>query len=99
VENCQPCHPGITDFNVNGVQDTVRAKLDRIAVLMNYADWATLELTLDDDNPSWEVCQREAVYGAVFVYNSGAFGVHNPDYVESLLDNAESYLTNDCVVP
>lgn len=93
VENCQPCHPGITDFNVNGVQDQIRDKLNQVAVLVGYADWETLELTLDEDNPSWTVAQREAVYGAVFVYNSGSFGVHNPDYANSLLDNAIAHLT------
>lgn len=66
---------------------------------MGYADWDTLELTLDDDNLLWEPCQREAVYGAVFVYNSGDFGAHNPNYANALLDNANDYLTNVCVVP
>jgi hypothetical protein len=93
VENCQPCHPGITDFNVNGMQDQIRSKLDQLAVLLGYADWDTLELTLNDDNPSMTVAQREALYAGVFVFNSGSFGVHNPDYANSLLDNAITYLT------
>jgi len=92
VENCHSCHPGITDFDRNGVQTEIRGKLDQVAVLMDYADWATLELTLDDDNPSWTVAQRKAVYGAVFVFNSGSFGVHNPNYARSLLDNAIAHL-------
>jgi len=93
------CHVGATDFNINGVQDSVRNKLDRIAVLLGYTDWDTLELTLDDDNGDWEPCQREAAYGAVFVNNSGSLGVHNKKYAFSLLDNAEDYLTNVCLVP
>jgi len=93
------CHVGATDFNINGVQDSVVAKLDRIAVLMGYTDFETLELTLDEDNLVWEACQREAVYGAVFVYNSGDLGVHNKKYAFSILDNAEDYLTNVCLAP
>jgi hypothetical protein len=93
VENCQPCHPGITDFNVNGMQDQIRGKLDQLAVLLGYADWDTLDLTLNDDNPTMTVAQREALYAGVFVYNSGGFGVHNPSYSNSLLDNAIAYLT------
>ena len=92
VENCQACHEGITDFDVNGQQTSVAARLDQIGVLMGYADWAALEEALDDDNPGWTVAQREAVYGAVFVSSSGDLGVHNPSYANSLLDNAIAYL-------
>lgn len=97
VENCQACHAGITDFDVNGQQTATAARLDQIAVLMGYADWVTFEEALNDDNPGWAVCQREAVYGAVFVFESGDMGVHNPAYANSLLDNAIDYLTNVCV--
>jgi hypothetical protein len=93
------CHVGATDFNISGVQDSVTNKLDRIAVLMGYTDWETLELTLDDDNETWTSCQREAVYGAVFVFASGDRGVHNKKYAFSILDNAEDYLTNVCLAP
>ncbi|MCL7963721.1 MAG: cytochrome c family protein [marine benthic group bacterium] len=87
------CHPGATDFDVNGVQTAIRGKLDQVAVLMGYADWDTLYLTLDADNFDWTVEQREAVYGAEFVYASGDLGVHNPNYANALLDNAIAYLT------
>jgi hypothetical protein len=45
------------------------------------------------------VCEREAVYGAVFVSNSGDLGVHNSTYANSLLDNSLDYLTNVCHTP
>ncbi len=93
LEACQACHPGLDEAGLAALQQPVRDKLDQIAVLMGYADWATLELTLDDDNLLWTVAQREAVYGAVFTFASGDFGVHNPDYANSLLDNAITYLT------
>jgi len=73
-----------------------------VAVLMGYADWAEFEPLINDElvgNTTWEKCQREAVYGAVFVSNSGDLGVHNSTYANSLLDNAIDYLTNTCVVP
>jgi hypothetical protein len=92
VANCQACHPGITDFNVNGMQDTIRGKLDDLAVALGYADWATLELTLDTDNLTMTPEQRAALYAGVFVYSSGDFGVHNQRYANSLLDNAIDYL-------
>ena len=93
VTNCATCHGVISDFDVNGMQTQIQGKLDQVAVLMGYADWATLMLTLGDDNFLWTVAQREAVYGAVFVFDSGDFGVHNPTYANSVLDNAITYLT------
>jgi len=96
---CQACHAGLDEAGLEAIQATYLAKLDQIAVLMGYADWATLYITLDDDNFLWEVCQREAVYGAEFVFASGDLGAHNPNYANALLDNAIDYLTNTCVVP
>ncbi len=96
---CQGCHPGLDQAGLETLQAPYLAKLDQIAVLMGYADWATLQLTLDDDNFTWLECQREAVYGAEFVYASGDFGAHNPNYANALLDNAIDYLTNICNVP
>ena len=97
LETCQGCHPGLDEAGLDAIQATYKAKLDQIAVLMGYADWDTLYLTLDDDNFLWAVCQREAVYGAEFVYASGDLGAHNPNYANALLDNAIDYLTNTCV--
>ena len=99
LEACAGCHGPLTEGDLEALQQPVRDKLDEIGVLMGYADWDTLLLTLDDDNELWEVCQREAVYGGVFVSNSGDYGVHNPTYANALLDNAIDYLTNVCVVP
>ena len=103
TENCLPCHTlPEGDFDYNGVQTEVQGKLDAVAVLMGYADWATFEPLINDElvgNTTWEECEREAVYGAVFVSNSGDLGVHNSTYANSLLDNAIDYLTNVCVVP
>jgi hypothetical protein len=53
-----------------------------------------MELTLDEDNLTMTAEQREALYGAVFVFNSGDFGVHNAKYATSLLDNAIDYLNS-----
>ncbi len=94
---CVACHGTLTVTDLEALQQPVRDKLDEVAVLMGYADWATLQLTLDDDNFLWAECQREAVYGAAFVSDSHDFGVHNPTYANSLLDNAIDYLTNTCV--
>jgi len=94
TENCLPCHTlAEGDFDYNGVQTEIKGKLDQVAVLLGYADWDTLYLIFEDENEAWTVAQREAFYGAVFVAESGDFGVHNSSYARSLLDNAITYLT------
>ena len=93
LDACTGCHGALDAAGLAALQQPYRDKLDEIAVLWGYADWETLELTLDDDNPSWTVAQREAVYGAVFVSSSGSYGAHNPNYANALLDAAIDYLT------
>ena len=100
TENCLPCHTlPEGDFDYNGVQTTIQGKLDAVAVELGYADWATLLLTLDDDNLLMTECEREALYGAVFVNASGDMGVHNSSYANSLLDNGLDYLQTVCNAP
>jgi len=98
TENCLPCHTlAEGDFDYNGVQTVIQGKLDAVGVLMGYADWATFELIINDElvgNTTWTVAEREAVYGAVFVANSGDLGVHNSTYANSLLDNAILHLAD-----
>ncbi|NNG17533.1 MAG: hypothetical protein HKM89_13740 [Gemmatimonadales bacterium] len=91
VGNCLPCHQGITDFDVNLAQTVVRTKLDQMAVLFGYTDWADLEANWDSQAPAVLPWQREALYAAFFVYEDGSFGVHNPAYTNALLDNAYAY--------
>jgi predicted CXXCH cytochrome family protein len=96
VEACQQCHPGLDEAGLAALQQPTIDGLNAVAVEMGYADWDTLLITLDDDNLLWTACEREAVYGAVFVSNSGDKGVHNPDYAESLLTNGLDYLQTVC---
>jgi len=91
VGNCAPCHTGIPDFNVDGVQVAIQGKLNQLAVLFGYTDWGNLQATLDADNGAMSSWQREALYAGVFVSNDGSHGVHNPDYAMALLDNAIAY--------
>ena len=94
TENCLPCHTlPEGDFDYNGVQTACQGKLDQVGTLMGYTDWANLVETLDEDNLLWTPEQRGAVYGGVFVDNSGDLCVHNKSYAFSLLDNAITALT------
>jgi hypothetical protein len=94
LEACATCHPGLDAAGLLALQQVTRDKLDIIGVAMGYANWEALELVIDEDNFEWTEAEREAVYGAQFVYASGDFGVHNPDYAEALLDAAIEYLVD-----
>jgi hypothetical protein len=94
TENCLPCHTlPEGDFDYNGVQTACQGKLDQVGTLMGYTDWADLLATLNVDNLLWTPEERGAVYGAVFVNNSGDLCVHNKSYAFSLLDNAITAVT------
>ena len=95
LEACQGCHAGLDEAGLAALQQVVRDKLDTLAGLIGggYASWDDLFAVIDDVNSTWTRAEREAAYAGVFVYDSGDFGVHNPDYANALLDNAIDYLT------
>ena len=99
VGNCEPCHIGIPDFNVEGLQTTVQEKLDELAVLFGYVDWHDLELNWDSQAADVPVWEREAIYAGYFVFEDGSLGIHNPTYALSLLDNAIAYATANLPPP
>ncbi len=91
--NCEPCHTGLTDFDVNGKQTEIQGKINQIAVILGYTDTADFVANFEDDSldPLMPVWQREVAYAAIFVYEDGSSGVHNYTYATSLLDNAIAY--------
>ncbi len=99
VGNCLPCHT-LTDFDYNGVQTAVRGKLDQIAQSLGWLDAADFGANFADAslNAAMDTRCREVAYPAMFVYEDGSFGVHNPDYANSLLDNAIQYYADEGLV-
>ncbi len=90
--NCEPCHT-VEDFDVNGVQTDVMAKMDDLAVLLGYTDTADFDANFNSQADGVTVAERQAAYALVFVMSDGSYGVHNPHYTMDLLDNAIDYLT------
>lgn len=90
VSFCQTCHPGATDFNINGVQTQVHELLSELAMLLPPVGVDSVFATMDTLN--WTRPQREAGYIYYFVEDDGTFGVHNRDYTISLLNAAIQYL-------
>ncbi len=91
VGNCEPCHTGLTDFDVDGLQTAIQGKMDELAQALGYTDAATMLETFDSTADGVEPWEREAAYALYFVSNDGSKGVHNPEYATDLLDNAIAY--------
>jgi hypothetical protein len=99
VDNCEPCHIGIPDFNVSGVQTEVQDSLNVLAVQFGYVDWDDLETNWDSQAADIPVWEREAIYAGYFVFDDGSLGIHNPAYALSLLGNAIAYARANLAPP
>jgi hypothetical protein len=91
VRKCQTCHAGATNFDINGVQTRIEAKLDELAALLPHDSTGAVMSAMDTIN--WTREQREAGYVYLFVQNDGSKGVHNEAYADSLLTDAIRYLS------
>ena len=91
VRKCQTCHTAATNFDVNGAQTRIEAKLEELAALLPHNASGAVRDTMDLVN--WTRAQREAGYVYLFVGNDKSMGVHNVGYADSLLTNAIRYLT------
>jgi predicted CXXCH cytochrome family protein len=76
---CLECHPGATDFNVNGAQTDIDNLLTQLDT----------ELEVGDEEDEW---YDEASFNYNFVVNDGGSrGVHNYKYAKALLEDAINY--------
>jgi hypothetical protein len=93
VGNCEPCHT-LTDFDYNGVQTAIVAKMEQLAQALGYTSLQDFLDNWDSQAAGVLVWQREAAYALVFVNNDGSHGVHNPAYANALLDNAIDHVAS-----
>ncbi len=91
VDNCKPCHSGLTDFDVNDAQTAIMGLMDDLAVSLGFTDADDMAANFDSQAEGVQTWEREAAYAFFFVLNDGSYGVHNADYAESLLNNAIAY--------
>ncbi len=86
LATCNECHSGLTDFDYNGVQTTVTAKL---AALESALDAAGL---LDASGyfvpGTYGIDTVGAMYNYKTVQEDRSMGVHNPPYILALLQNS-----------
>lgn len=106
-QSCATCHSGIDTFNLNGVQDEVKAMKDQLyeAIL---DDTGATEVTTAGGQFIFEIADGStleveevsdeaylAAYNWYLVKGDGSLGVHNPAYAKSLLRNSYENLTGE----
>lgn len=72
------------DGTIEGLQVEIHGMLERclplLPTLSNPSDWAH-----SDPDSNWTTTQRMAFYNMKAVYYDGSFGIHNPDFIYTLL--------------
>lgn len=90
VANCQACHQGAEDFDINGVQTQVQALLDQVGDLL-VAEGVLSDTTADGHPIVTEAPENVALalWNWIYVaHEDQSLGVHNSDYAIALLEAA-----------
>ncbi len=104
---CGACHVGIEDYNLNGFVDEIQAMLDTLKEAI-FAETGAVDLysaagQLVFEGPDGERLSTEDVSLEAFVAGysyyevkyEGSYGIHNPAYARSLLQNSYKALTGE----
>jgi predicted small lipoprotein YifL len=104
-QTCSQCHSDIENFNLNGSQDEVKEMLGQVEGAVLEATGATeIEsyhggfLFKNENGEEIEDISPEAyaaAYNWKLVSGDGSYGVHNPKYAKSLLQNSYKILTDE----
>ncbi len=85
TDACQGCHSGLDTFDYNGVQTKIQGLFDQLGAALQAAGALDENLTLvPADYPE---AVAAAAWDYEMIHDDGSWGVHNPDYFETLLTN------------
>lgn len=86
MSNCVTCHTDAKNFDVNGFQTEVKARMEELKKLL------TDKGLLDADGAvipgTWDEKTATALWNYGVIEEDASHGVHNPEYVKALLDAA-----------
>lgn len=85
------CHGNPGDFDIGGFQTEVQAKLDQLQARL--LELGVIEYVEEDEayEPvlgTYPMAQAQAFFNWIGIAEDRSLGVHNPSYVEALLDNS-----------
>lgn len=101
ITACQSCHAGLATFDRNGVQTRVKAKLEELGSLLRADNHGFMppfqpgkcatchrgsNLPFIDETA--ENTLKHAYLNYSLILNDRSYGVHNPGYIERLLDDS-----------
>lgn len=86
VATCTTCHKDAKNFDVNGVQTKVKAKLDQVKTALTAKHMLDAKGTIVvGDYPE---AQAAALWNYLMIDQDKSMGVHNADYANAMLDAA-----------
>jgi hypothetical protein len=84
VTACQGCHADAENFDINGLQTEVEAKLEELAVALEAKGLLAEDEPVVGDYPEAEAA---ALWNYIYLkHEDKSMGVHNPAYTKALLD-------------
>ena len=86
IESCQECHTTLTDFDFNGVQTDVMAKMETLKALL--VANGLLTDTGSTIAGTFPIAHAGALFNYKTVLEDQSHGVHNPAYTMALLDES-----------
>jgi hypothetical protein len=86
LATCQGCHADAESYDVNGMQTAVDARMAELATALQAA--GLLDETGTPVEGTYEEAQAIALWNYGTILEDASRGVHNPNYVNALLDAA-----------
>jgi hypothetical protein len=87
LDACNQCHSDLTDFDYNGVQTAIMAL--EAEVEAELISLGILDAELETQVGVVTDAQFEAFWNYKIAHYDRSYGVHNPDYIEALLQEAK----------
>ena len=85
------CHSGAPDFDINGFQTDIQAKLfalrDRL-IELGVVEYVEEDEAYEPIVGTYPMAQAQAFFNWIGLTEDRSLGVHNPDYYTALLDNS-----------
>jgi hypothetical protein len=90
LATCQECHADAENYDINGAQTAVEERLAELETaligqgLLERAEDGTVSVVPG----TWDEAQATALWNYGVIHEDASHGVHNPNYVNALLDAA-----------